>query len=345
MNETFCDRIKAAKARLGDELAILAHHYQTEEVYRHCDFSGDSLELSRASSDCPATNIVFCGVFFMAESAAVLAGPRQKVFIPDVSAGCVLSEMAPAKLVRAVLSRFTASGRKIIPLTYVNSQAEVKAICGEHGGSVCTSANAKIMVQWALAQGDGVLFLPDKNLAANTCDALGIAPSRRKVLDVFMGGQAVEPAGLGRKDVLVWPGQCVIHARLKPAHLEAFRAANPGGLIVAHPECTPKVVALADSVGSTSHIIRFLEQAPKGATVGVGTEINMVSRLAGRFAAEKTVAPLISQGCRNMAKITEEKLARQLENLDRETPVSVGPEIAEPARLALTRMLDACAKA
>jgi len=345
MNDSAYDRIVKAKARRSGDLAILAHHYQSDEVYRHADFSGDSLELSRRIEGLSASGIVFCGVYFMAETAAILATPDQKVFIPDPKAGCVLSDMAPAPLVDAVVQRLRGGGRKIIPLTYVNSQAEVKAVCGRMGGSVCTSANARVMIEWALTQGEGVLFLPDKNLAQNTCDQLGIKAGRRKVLDVFSQGKTIDPAELADKDVLIWPGQCVIHSRIRPSAIEAFRAAHPGALVVVHPECAPSVVAAADSCGSTSHIIRYCETAPAGATVGVGTEINMVARLAKKYAGAKTIVPLMAHGCSNMAKITEEKLARQLDNLDRETPVAVSPDVAEPARLALARMLDACRKA
>jgi quinolinate synthase len=345
MNDSPFDRILAAKARLGADLAILAHHYQSDEVFRHADFSGDSLELSRRIEGLVASRIVFCGVYFMAETAAVLAKPAQKVFIPDPTAGCVLSDMAPAPLVDMVMQRLRGGGRKIIPLTYVNSQAEVKAICGRMGGSVCTSANARIMIEWALGQGDGVLFLPDQNLAHNTCDLLGVKAGRRQVLDVFSQGKTIDPADLANKDVLIWPGQCVIHSRLRPSAIEAFRTAHPGALVVVHPECSPAAVVAADSCGSTSHIIRYCEAAPAGATVAVGTEINMVARLAKKYAGVKTIVPLIAHGCSNMAKITEEKLARQLTDLDRDPPVSVSPDVSEPARLALARMLDACRKA
>jgi quinolinate synthase len=344
MND-FHDRITTAKTALGADLAILAHHYQSDEVFRHADFSGDSLELSRRIEGLTASRIVFCGVYFMAETAAILATPAQQVYIPDPKAGCVLSDMAPAPLVDAVIKRLRGGGRRIIPLTYVNSQAEVKAICGRNHGSVCTSANARVMIEWALGQGEGVLFLPDQNLAHNTCDALGIKPGRRKVLDVFARGAAIEPADLAGKDVLIWPGQCVIHSRIRPKAIEAFRAEHPGALVVVHPECSPAVVAAADSCGSTSHIIRYCQAAPAGATVAVGTEINMVARLAKKYAGVKTIVPLMGHGCSNMAKITEEKLARQLAGLDRETAVRVGPDIAEPARLALARMLDACRQA
>ncbi|MBF0482660.1 MAG: quinolinate synthase NadA [Desulfovibrionaceae bacterium] len=336
------DRIVAAKAALGGDLAILAHHYQGDDVYRHADFAGDSLELSSRIEGLDASSIVFCGVTFMAETAAVLAKPGQNVFIPDPKAGCVLSDMAPAPLVAAVIKRLRAGGRRVIPLTYVNSQAEVKAVCGRYGGSVCTSANARIMVAWALAQGEGVLFLPDQNLARNTCDALGVPAGRRQVLDVFSRGRTIDTARLAGKDVMIWPGQCVIHSRIKPAAIAAFRAEHPGALVVVHPECSPEVVAAADSCGSTSHIIGYCEAAPAGRTVAVGTEINMVARLAKKYAGVKTIVPLMGRGCSNMAKITEEKLARQLDDLDRETPVAVGPDVREPARLALTRMLNAC---
>jgi len=338
-------RIEAPRAALGGRLAILGHHYQSDEVIAHVDFRGDSLELSRRVPQLSAEHIVFCGVFFMAESAAVLARKGQRVHIPAPEAGCTMSNMAPAPLLTAVLEALSRGGRRVTPLTYVNSSAEVKAVCGRFGGSVCTSANAKTMLAWALDQGEAVLFLPDKNLAANTADALGLPRDERHVLDIRALGNRLDLAAASRARLLVWPGCCSIHHRLRARDVAEARAAHPGCLMAVHPECPDETVRAADAAGSTSFLIDFTAKAPAGSTVVIGTEEALVHRLAKQYAGEKTVLPLKDVRCGNMAKTTPERLAALLETLDRAGPVRVAPEIAESANLALRRMLDACARA
>ncbi|MGE4299346.1 MAG: quinolinate synthase NadA [Desulfovibrionaceae bacterium] len=340
-------RIRCARERLGNTVALLGHHYQHDDVIQHVDLRGDSLELARQIPCLEAQHIVFCGVFFMAESAAILAEPGQHAYIPHTAAHCVMAQMAPAALLDMVYARLTRGGRTLIPLTYVNSSAAIKAFCGRHGGSVCTSANARTMLRWALNQGDGVLFLPDKNLGLNTANQLDIPAGKRTVLDIRARGAVLDLAGADQADLLLWPGCCAIHNRFKAAHVEAARAAHPHATIVVHPECTPDVVDAADVAGSTTTIIRAVAEAPDGATVIVGTEVHLVDRLAAQYNATKTVLPLLRSGCANMAKITEERLADQLDALagngPAPEPVTVAPDVATPARLALERMLAACA--
>ena len=335
-------RIEQLRKAFGGKLAIFGHHYQHDDVIRHTDISGDSLELSRRVPGLTAEHIVFCGVYFMAESAAILANESQEVHIPDVEASCVMSDMAPEAVVEAVMQRFAGSGRRIVPLTYVNSSAAVKAVVGAHGGTVCTSANADKMLQWCLDQGDAVLFLPDKHLAFNTADKLGISHAKRHVLNIRGRGRELDLDAAAKAELLVWPGMCVIHHRFKPAHVEAARAADANALVVVHPECSPEVVGLADATGSTSFIINYVADAPEGATIYIGTEINLVDRLAKRYAGTKTIKPLCVSGCANMAKITEAKLAVLLERLAEGTaePVRVPEDIRKPALLALERMLE-----
>ncbi len=342
MNDA-ASRIEARRAALGPRLAILGHHYQSDEVLAHVDFTGDSLELSRRVPGLAAEHIVFCGVFFMAESAAVLARPGQKVHIPEPDAGCTMSNMAPAPLLEAVLAALTAQGRKITPLTYVNSSAQVKAVCGRFGGSVCTSANAKTMLAWAMDQGDGVLFLPDKNLAANTAAALGIAPEKRHTLDIRANGTRLDLAAAARADLLVWPGCCSIHHQMTARHAAQARAAHPGCLLAVHPECPPETVAAADAAGSTSFLIRYCAEAPQGSTLVIGTEQALVGRLAREYAGRKTVLPLRPVRCANMAKTAPQALAALLERLDQASPVRVDGRTTHDAELALRRMLEACA--
>ncbi len=344
MNTSPTQAIEAARRRLGGRLAILAHHYQHDHVVRHADHVGDSLELSRKIADLSAEYIVFCGVYFMAETAAILAAPGQKVLIPDATAKCVMSEMAPAWLAERVVRKLKDAGCEVIPLTYVNSSARVKALCGRLDGSVCTSANAETMLAWARGPGRGVLFLPDRMLGSNTCDRLGIPPEKRLILDIRRQGTLIDPVAATHAEVLLWPGRCVIHTRFTADHVRAARAAHPGALVAVHPECPPETVRAADAAGSTSFLIRFVREAPAGSTIYIGTEENLVLRLAARYAGEKTVIPLLSSRCSNMGKITEEKLAALVADLENATPVVVPRDIREPAKLAVDRMLAACAR-
>ncbi len=344
MRSKTSDMISSLRKAQGRDLVILGHHYQSDQVIRHVDLTGDSLELSRRIMGVHAKYIVFCGVYFMAESAAILAEPGQKVFIPDKTAGCTMSNMAPAGLVAQIMNKLTARGRRLIPLAYVNSSAEVKAICGKWGGSVCTSANAEVMLKWALNQGQGALFLPDKNLAVNTADRLGIKDSKRLVLDIRAKGRHVDEKPAAGADLLIWPGLCVTHHRFKEAHVSEIRRQEPDALIVVHPESPPRVVKASNAAGSTSFIINYVRKAPLGAKIYIGTEINLVERLAKEYQDKKTVRPLFPSSCLNMAKITEQNLARTLQNLKNASPVAVPEEITDQARIALQRMLEACAE-
>ena len=341
--------ITELKARLGDELLIIGHHYQDDRIIRHVHFSGDSLELARRAAAAKARHIVFCGVHFMAESAATLAQKGQHIYLPDMSAGCVMANTAPAGLVDAALKALHSTGRKITPLTYVNSSLAVKAVCGRYDGAVCTSANAKEMLAWALGQGDGVLFIPDKNLAQNTARAVGLGPEDWHILNMQGQGQALregpEAARAAKARVCIWPGCCAIHARFKPAQIWDARRAHPHCTVLVHPECSPEVVALADFVGSTSAMIKAVDAAPDGATLVVGTEWHLVNRLAQRHAGRKTVLPLFKSICSDMSKTTEEKLLHTLRGIADNTavPVRVDPDEATLARKTLQTMLDACA--
>lgn len=334
------NEITRIKTKLGDELCILAHHYQSDDIVRHADILGDSLELARRIDGLKAKYIVFCGVHFMAETAAILALPGQDVHTPDPGASCVMAEMAPAPLAEEVLLRLKADGARIIPLTYVNSSAAVKALCGRHGGSVCTSANASAMLRWAFDQGDGVLFLPDANLGKNTANILGLDESQITRLDVRGGGKHVRPAKASQH-LYLWPGLCAIHAKFRTSQIEQIRQAHPDARILVHPECSPVVVDLADGAGSTSFLIQEAKAAPAGSTLYIGTEWNLVNRLQATH-PDKTIRPLRTALCSHMGKITEEKLLHTLKNLEQTPPVRVDENIAAPARLALERMLAAC---
>ena len=339
--------IEKIRKAMGDKLAILGHHYQTDDVIVHTDIRGDSLELSRKIGPLKAEYIVFCGVFFMAESAAILQRPDQKVFIPDTGATCPMADMAEASRVEKTLNILQKDGRKIIPLTYVNSSAAVKGVVGRFDGSVCTSANAKIMLDWARKQGDAVLFLPDKHLARNTAEAIGIPEDKRTILNdgVIEGDPElyVDTTQTADKELIIWPGYCPIHEEFTMESIQAIRDNEPEAKIVVHPECAPELVQAADGNGSTTFLIKYATEAPAGSTIYIGTEANLVNRLAQMFEGEKVIKPLAVNLCEDMGKITVDNLAALLENIENATPVTVSDDISEPAKLALERMLKVCA--
>lgn len=339
--------VAALKRQLGKDLCIMGHHYQSDAVVAHCDIIGDSLELARRVPGIDAGHIVFCGVYFMGESAVLLAKPGQVVHLPDPEADCMMSLMTPAGLARRVLEQLAATGRKIVPLAYVNTTLALKAVVGEYGGAVCTSANAETMLRWALGQGDGVLFLPDKHLGRNTAKKLGLGAEEQHILRVTGQGLTQDQGRLLDRRLLLWPGCCAIHARLRPEQVEAARAAHPGCRITAHPECRPEVINLCDGAGSTSFLIkdaaRMAGEQP-GSTLVIGTENNLVARLAARHAGRCRILPLGRALCPDMAKVTEEKLWATLTAIadQRAAPLMVEDALRAPARLSLTRMLEVC---
>lgn len=344
--EHFETTIQEIRSTRGGDLAILGHHYQSDAVIRHCDITGDSLELARKITGLEAKYIVFCGVWFMAESAAILRRPDQKIFTPAPDATCPMADMALPGAVEKVLNILGSTDRKIVPLTYVNSSAAVKAVVGRHGGSVCTSANAATMMRWAMERGDTVLFLPDMHLAMNTANALGIPESERHVLNrmVIAGDpdlcvKADEAEG---KRLVSWPGYCPVHHEFTLKAIRNIRETTPGARVAVHPECPPAVTSAADGNGSTSFLIRYAAEVPAGSALFIATEANLVNRLAARH-TDKTILPLEHRVCDDMGKTTEENLCAALATLDTAEPVDVPDDVREPARLALERMLAACA--
>ncbi|MCC8193137.1 MAG: quinolinate synthase NadA [Deltaproteobacteria bacterium] len=338
-------RIEELRRQLGSRVTILGHHYQDDSVIKHVDIRGDSLELARKVEDIESENIVFCGVYFMAESAALLARPGQKVYLPEMSANCVMAQMAPADYVETVLEKCNRH-RKVIPLTYVNSSVAVKGVAGKFGGAVCTSANAEKMMRWALGQGDAVLFLPDKNLGWNTADLLGIPESERHLLTIRKNGAEMDMDAVNNARLLLWPGCCAIHARFNVRQVESRRKENPGCRVVVHPESSPAVVAKADAAGSTSYIIKYVEAAKKGDTIVIGTEINLVERLMEQYKDTLKIVPLLESECSHMDRTKPLNLQMALESIaDPGNPawpsciVTVDPVVAANAKLCLDRML------
>jgi len=338
-------RITELREKLGEDLIIMGHHYQNDAVIRHVDLTGDSLELARKVTTIDAKHIVFCGVYFMGESAALLANEGQNVYLPEDDANCVMSQMAPYTLVDKVLTRIKESGRKIVPLTYVNSSVAVKAVCGKHGGSVCTSANAEKMVRWAMERGDSVLFLPDKNLARNTANIIGIPEEKWHILNIRGEGSQIDMDAVSKSELIMWPGCCAIHARFNERQIEAARTKYPDVKIVIHPEAAPDVIGKADAAGSTSFIIKYVEAAPEGSNIAIGTELNLVERLADQYEGSKNIFPLLESTCSHMALVTEPKLLKTLEAIENGTakPVTIPAGLVEDAKIALERMLIACA--
>jgi len=350
--EKLAERIGAAKRRLGDRLLVLGHHYQRDDVMVWADARGDSFGLSRIAAERhDAELVVFCGVHFMAESADVLTGPQQKVLLPDLNAGCSMADMADIDDVEEAWEELgeVTDVERILPVTYMNSSAALKAFVGRHGGAVCTSSNARAVLRWALTPGppvraDKVLFVPDQHLGRNTGFQLGYRADEMVVWDPREPRGGLDEAEVKSARLLLWRGHCSVHQRFRPEHVEAFRAAHPGALVLVHPECAHEVVELADDVGSTDHLIRAVAQAPAGAVLGVATEIHLVSRLA-REHPDKTVAsidPLVCP-CSTMSRIDPAHLAWVLEGLvdgEVRNRIQVDEETAAWARVALRRMLE-----
>lgn len=338
------DRIRAIKEQLGNRLVILGHHYQRDEIVALSDYQGDSLELSRQAARTDAEYIVFCGVHFMAESAAILAQPGQHVFIPDLEAGCYLAHTATRALVEdawtALSAAFGDAEAEVTPITYVNSAADLKAFCGEHGGLSCTSGNAEKVLRWALAQRPRVFFFPDQHLGRNTALKLGIAPEEMVMWHTRRPPSAAE---LRRAKVILWPGVCHVHQRFRPEHIHAMRGRYPGIRVIVHPECKAQVVQLADDAGSTAYIIQQIASAPPGTQWAVGTESRLVRRLQQQYPAQSLHSlAAVPPYCLMMGQITPENLLRVLESLLRDKPineVTVPEATARWAKVALERML------
>jgi quinolinate synthase len=342
--------ITKARGTLGDRVFILGHHYQRDEVMKWADARGDSYRLSVLAQQRPTAEfIVFCGVHFMAESADVLTADHQQVILPDLNAGCSMADMADLDEVEEAWESLAAVTdiERLVPITYMNSSAALKAFVGSHGGAVCTSTNARSVLEWALrdAGGKQVLFFPDQHLGRNTGLAMGYKHDDMRVWDPRheLGG-LTEPE-CKQVTFLLWKGHCSVHQRFRPEHIEVFRAEHQDGIVIVHPECAYDVCELADQVGSTDYIIHAVEDAPEGSTIGVGTEIHLVQRLANETPGGKTIVsldPLICP-CSTMFRIDAAHLCWVLENLVEGNVVNritVDPATAEWARVSLQRMLD-----
>ena len=346
-DDEMAERIARAKAELGSRLLILGHHYQRDEVIRFADCTGDSFRLAgQAAERSEADYIVFCGVHFMAESADVLSAAHQQVILPDLAAGCSLADMATADEVEVCWDELTAMGATdVVPVTYINSAASIKAFCGERRGVVCTSGNARPTLEWAWARGRQVLFLPDQHLGRNTAYAMGVPLDQMVVWDPELPNGGVDPDALRAARLILWKGHCSVHERFTVAQVEQVRRRHPGVRVIVHPECSWDVVQAADESGSTERIIRTINASPPGSIWAVGTEVHLVNRLAAELAPDRAVLTLDPIGClcSTMFRVSPNHLLWVLEGLGDgvvHNRITVPDTEARWARVALDRMLE-----
>ena len=342
------ERIEAARKALGPRLLILGHHYQRDDVVCHADITGDSFKLAKLAAERPeADYIVFCGVHFMAESADILKPGDQKVILPDLGAGCSMADMATAEQVEDAWEQLRSIGVldefKIAPVTYMNSSATIKAFCGEHEGVVCTSSNAVPLFDKYLKEADKLFFFPDQHLGRNTGVKFGIPLDEMVLWDPNkeLGGNT--PEQLRKARLILWKGHCSVHGRFRPWHVETVRKEVPGIKVLVHPECEREVVEKSDLNGSTEFIIKVIEEAPAGSAWAVGTEVNLVQRLAQQHPDKhiRLLAPDLCM-CATMYRIAPQNLAWVLDSLMQGrvvNQITVPEETAGWARVALDRML------
>jgi quinolinate synthase len=340
-------RITAAKTALGSRLVILGHHYQRDEVIKFADLIGDSLRLSQHCASRPEADfIVFCGVHFMAESADVLSAPHQKVILPDLAAGCSMADMADADDLEVCWQELDAmSVGSIVPVTYINSSAAIKAFVGEHGGVVCTSGNARAVLEWAWQRGRRVLFLPDQHLGRNTAYTMGVPLDQMVVWDPHQIGGGLTPEQALDARLLLWKGHCSVHERFTVQQIARMREEHPGIRVIVHPEVPFDVVQAADDSGSTEYLLKTVRQGPSGSVWAVGTEIHLVNRLAHEVAPDKTVLSLDQMGClcSTMFRVSPNHLLWVLEELieGRVHNQIVVPDAQKHwVKVALDRMLE-----
>jgi quinolinate synthase len=347
-------RIAAAKRALDKRLIILGHHYQRDEVIKFADFIGDSLKLARAAAASgqagpgAAEYIVFCGVHFMAESADILRAPHQQVILPDLAAGCSMADMAAGDQLEMAwreLEQMDIDVSTIVPVTYINSSAEIKAFVGGHGGVVCTSTNAAAVMTWAWQHGEKLMMLPDQHLGRNTGWKLGVPLDRMAVWDPHEPWGGLTPEEAKNAKLLLWKGHCSVHTRFNVQQIDAFRKKYPQGKVIAHPECTLDVVQAADLSGSTEYIIEAVKNSPKGSVWAVATEVHLVNRLANQMAPDRAVVTLDPFGClcSTMFRVSPNHLLWILEGLLEgkiHNQIVVPDETKRLAKLALDRMLE-----
>ena len=346
-DEEMALRIGAARAALGDRLVILGHHYQRDEVIRFADYTGDSFKLAGAIANHPAADyIVFCGVHFMAESADILALPHQRVILPDLAAGCSMADMAPADQLEVCWNELRQMNlaSRVVPVTYINSAAEIKSLVGENGGTVCTSSNAAATLTWGWQQKEKILFLPDQHLGRNTAFKMGTPLDQMVVWDPYEPFGGLTRDQLEHAKLILWKGHCSVHVRFTTQQIAKVRAEHPGITVIVHPEVPFDVLQAADDSGSTEHILKTVRDAAPGTSWAVGTEVHLVHRLAEEVAPGKTVVSLDQFGClcSTMFRVSPNHLLWVLDSLvDGEVvnEIVVPDEQKKWAKIALDRML------
>lgn len=350
LDDSECDaRIVAAKKILGKRLAILGHHYQRNEVFKHADFTGDSLKLSQLAATTDAEYIIFCGVHFMAEVADIVTDGKRTVILPDLAAGCSMADMANLVKVKKCweeISQVLDPDEKVTPVTYINSAADLKAFCGNHGGIVCTSSNARGVLEWSFSRREKVLFFPDQHLGRNTGARMGIPLEQMVTWDFMKPRGGLTDDEIRNAKIILWKGFCSVHQMFQPAHINNFRKEFPNGKVISHPENSYEVVHMSDVVGSTETILRTVRASEPGTHWLVGTELNLVNRLADEVKAKNITVQFMSPTvcmCSTMFRTDPQHLAWVLDNLVAGNVVNrirVPAEIAKPARAALNLMLE-----
>jgi len=334
-----------AKKRYGRRMTILAHHYQRLEVALLGDFIGDSYDLSKTAANRKDTEfIVFCGVHFMAEAADIVSSDNQKVYLPNPLAGCPMADMADIEDVMTAWNYLKEIGlaEKTLPLSYMNSAAQLKAFCGREGGLICTSSNAKAAYKWVYDRAEKLFFFPDENLGYNVGRWMGLSDDEIVVWDFRSESGNIDPERLKKARLILWKGHCHVHTNFKPHHIEAVRRDFPDAKIVVHPECVWDVVDNADASGSTKFIVNYIDEQPPGAAIAVGTEINLINRMAHQYPDKKIfeLSGQICPVCANMYRTTLADLANTVENLNTFDRIIVPEDIKKDARVALNRMLE-----
>lgn len=350
LDDADCEaRIVKARAQLGKRCVILGHHYQREEVFRHADFTGDSLRLSREAAASDAEYIVFLGVHFMAEVADILSRDTQTAILPDLAAGCSMADMANRTAVDRAwqeLQSVLDPESTVTPVTYINSAADLKAFCGRHGGIVCTSSNARAILEWCFNQREKVLFFPDQHLGRNTGHRMGIPLDAMVTWDFNQPMGGLTPEAIRAAKIILWKGFCSVHQMFKPEHVDRFREEYPDTRVIVHPECSFEVCEKADDIGSTEAILKTVRASAPGSRWLVGTELNLVNRLRGEMKTRGVDVHFLSPTvcmCSTMFRIDPPHLAWVLENLVQGhlvNPIVVPAVDKAPARIALERMLE-----
>ncbi len=325
-DEKVLAELRSIKDRLSDRVVILGHHYQQDDVIAFADIIGDSLELARKAAEIrSAEYVIFCGVHFMAETADMLTGPNQKVILPDLRAGCSMADMANRREIDLAWEYMkSCTSEKIIPITYINCSAALKSFVGENGGSICTSSNAEKVITWGLEQGEKLLFFPDQHLGRNTCYKLGIKLEEMVVFDPRQRFGGLTPEQIQKAKVILWYGFCSVHQGFNKSHIEMWRQKEPERILIVHPECSFDVVQGADLSGSTSYIINKIKSAKPGTKFAVGTEINLVNRLAKSY-PELDITSLSPYQClcTTMYRVRPRWLLESFRGIEREKPINV----------------------